>query len=142
VYGIKHFSARTLPTGFQATEKIGKYLKNKSIDLCVSSQYLRCRETAAIVSKHIHKDFIYDKRLNSYFIETPWHFRKRLQNFLNTIENADYQSVAICTHGLVLSVLVSLLTEKHFTLKDIFSPPLPGELLVIKNGQVEVISFN
>ncbi len=141
-YGLHHFSAPTLPTGFQATKSIGAYLKNKPIDYYVSSQYLRCKETAAIVSKSTHKKISFDKRLNSFFIETPWHFRKRLQNFLADMESSDFQSIAICTHGLVLLVLVMLLTKKRFRFKEVFIHPLPGQLLIIKHGKLQIMNFN
>lgn len=141
-YGLHHFSAHTLPGGLKKTESIGKYLQNKPIDYYVSSQYLRCKETAAIVAKSTHKDFSFDKRLNSFFIETPWHFKKRLQNFLADMESSEFQSIAICTHGLVLLVLMMLLTKKRFSFKEIFIHPSPGQLLIIENGKLQIVNFN
>src|SRR5690348_15377194 len=76
-YGLRHFSAHILPVGFPATKSMATYLKSRSIDYYVCSEYLRCRETAAIVTEVTKRDFVFDKRLNDYFIETFWHFRKR-----------------------------------------------------------------
>lgn len=141
LYGLRHFSAQLLPDGLPVIKDLGIYLHDKSIDYAVTSEYLRCRDTAAIVAKYTKKDFIGDKRLNSFFLETPWHFRKRLQKFLTAMENSDYQSIVICTHGLVLSMLVGLLTKKNFSFKEIFSPPPPGTLLIIEDGQLQIINF-
>lgn len=142
LYGLRHFSAHILPEGIPALKGIGHFLKDKPVDYFVSSKYLRCKETAAIISEITKDKFTFDSHLNDYFIETFWHFRKRLQKFLNNIESSNHKTIAICTHGVVITGLVNLLTKNKFTFSEMFHYPSPGELIVIEGGNVKTINFN
>jgi broad specificity phosphatase PhoE len=141
-YGLRHFSAPILPIGIPVTKSIASYLKNKSIDYFVCSEYLRCRQTAKIVSEVIKKDFVCDQRLNDYFIETFWHFRRRLQSFLADMDKLPYESIAVCTHGFTIAGLTQFLTKGTFSFSEMFNYPSPEELTIVKKQTKEVINFN
>lgn len=142
-YGFKIFSAHILPLGNPVTEKIAKYLKDIPTDINICSEYLRCRETAEIVSRITHKKFIYDKRVNEFFFETFWHFKKRLRRFNKDMESSDAKVILICTHEAVITTLIAILTGKKITLRSLFSNHLhPGNMIIITGNKVKTIDFN
>src|SRR5437762_1931158 len=105
-YGRKVFSAPLLDEGHPAIERIGEYLKNIETDFNTSSNVKRCRQTVEIVSQISGKQFIFDKRLNEFFLETYWHFRRRIKGVLKDIDQKGFSSVCICTHGACIAMLV------------------------------------
>ena len=135
-YGTKIFSASILDEGKPALHKMGEYLKNIPTDFNASSQFRRCRQTVDIINQESGKEFIPDKRLNEVLLENPWGFKNRVSNFLHEIDQKNYQSVAICTHGAVIALLASMLTIK------LVGFPKPGVLLIIKGKNIETIDFN
>ncbi len=135
-YGARVFSASILEEAKPTLQKLAEYLKDIPTDFNASSQFRRCRQTVQIVEKETKKEFIFDKRLNEFVFETPWAFRHRVKSFLKTLVDKDYQNVAICTHGAVLSLLASLLTGKAVGF------PKPGVLVIIKGNQIKYQDFN
>ncbi|MBP9719180.1 MAG: histidine phosphatase family protein [Candidatus Levybacteria bacterium] len=143
-YGVRMLSAPILPEASPALTRLGAYLKNIPTDFNISSALKRCRQTVEIIGKESEKQFVFDKRLNDYFLESSGHFIKRLKSVLAEIEANDYQSIAICTHGACISTLISLLTAK----KDMrveynfFKYPPPGVLTIIEGNNVQEVNFN
>src|SRR5687768_16016928 len=111
-YGVRMFSASILPEATPALSRMGLYLKNISTDYNISSALKRCRQTVEIIGQESGKEFVFDKRLNDYFLESAYHFTNRIKQVLLEMEEKNYSSIAICTHGACISVLISLLTAK------------------------------
>ncbi len=142
-YGTKIFSADILPEGKPSLHRMGKYMQNIKTDFQVSSQIKRCRQTTDIIADYTGQKFIYDKRLNEFFLETYWHLKKRVKSVLQEIEENKYQSVALCTHGAVIAVLLHQLSaQKKIKLFNFFNYPPPGVLTIIQGNTVQQISFN
>lgn len=142
-YGFKIFSAHILPIGLPVTEKLARYLINISTEKNLCSEYIRCKETAEIVTRITGKTFTYDKRLNEYFLESAGRFRRRLENFIAEMEASDDKKILICTHGLVIVALIKILCGEQFTFSHLFEiNPSPGVLTIVKNGKVKTIDFN
>jgi broad specificity phosphatase PhoE len=143
-YGMRIFSAPILPEAGVPLQKMGEYLKSVDTDFQVSSALLRCRQTADIITTETGKTFVFDKRLNEYFLETFGHLRKRLQEVLTEIDKNDYKNIVICTHGACIAMLISILTARHEkpTAFNLFRYPPPGVLTIINNNNVQEINFN
>lgn len=141
-YGSEIFSAHILPESIEPIKKIGEYLKDIHSDFNVSSEFLRCRETAQIVSDITGKQFSFDQRLNEFYQEEFNHLETRLRDFLKEINSRDYQTVLICSHGGVISGLKHLILEDNFEPRDLMDYPQTGILLVIKDKKLEQIDFN
>lgn len=135
-YGTKIFSASILPEAKPVLTKLAEYLKNIPTDFNASSQFRRCRQTVQIVEKITDKEFVFDKRLNELVLEPPWRFRQRVRNFLNEVQSKDYEAVAICTHGAVLALIVTLLTG------SLSGFPKPGVLVIVEGKKISYINFN
>lgn len=113
-YGVKVFSASILEECFPALEKLGQHLKKIPTDYNVSSKIKRCRQTVDIVSKQSDKNFNFDSRLNEFFFELPYFFKRRVRSFIKDVERNEYQSVAICTHGAVINELIKQINPQAF----------------------------
>lgn len=141
-YGNKIVTAELLPEGKPPIEKIGKYLKNITTQYNVRSEFIRCQQTAAIVTKETGKEFATDKRLNEYHNESFGELRNRVKDFLQDIEKSDNTDILICTHGAVIAALKNLITKNSFTVLQLFDYPKTGTLVSIKNGKIETLDFN
>lgn len=148
-YDSEVLSAPILPQGIYSAEKIGKFLQKRHADFYVTSEVLRCRQTAEIVSNVIGKKFSLDKNLNEFHPYNPWlnesftHFRRRIETFLHRMEKSKYKSVVICSHSSVIVAIIRYLKGESFNKPDLVTNyPLPGVLLIIDSGKVEEINFN
>lgn len=142
-YGLRIFSASMEPAGIPALEKMGEYLKKHPTDHNFSSQLKRCKQTVEIISKISGKQFIFDKRLNEYFIETETHLRKRISSLLSEIDKKGYEKIAICTHGAVIAMLIHELTKTDMAETfNIYDFPPPGILSIVQDKKIQQISFN
>jgi broad specificity phosphatase PhoE len=135
-YGTKVFSASILDEAKPVIQKLADYLKDIPTDFNTSSQLRRCRQTVQIIEKITHKEFVFDKRLNEFVFEAPWVFQNRVKNFLKMLEQKEFQSVAICTHGAVLALIASILSGKKVGF------PKPGVLVIIKGNTITYKDFN
>lgn len=113
-YGTKVFSADILKQCFPALEKLGQHLKNIPTNYNVSSKIKRCRQTVEIISKESEKIFQFDPRLNEFFFELPFFFKRRVRSFLKEIDQNNYEVVAICTHGAVINELIKQINPNAF----------------------------
>ena len=143
-YGIRVFSAPILPEARTPLEKMGKYLAAIEDSYNISSEVLRCRQTVAIIAEKSGKSFVFDKRLNEFFLESYGHFKKRLQAMLDAIEKESAENILICTHGAGIAGLISLLTPKKDMpgAFDVFHYPAPGILTIIQGETVKEVNFN
>lgn len=142
-YGYRIFSADILPEAEVPLRNIGKYLKDKKLDFCVSSKFKRCRQTVGIIKAETGYNFQFDGRLNEYFLEPYWYLRRRVTSLINEIRAAKYKTVGICTHGAVIAALIHVLTpEADRQPFSIYNFPPPGVLISVIDGKVTQMNFN
>ncbi len=140
-YPKNNQSIEILPEAVPALEKLAEYLKNIKSDYNVSSEYLRCRQSTAIVTKISGLKFERDPRLNEKSSESFDNFRKRVKEFLEETESKNYKTVVICTHGAVIAAIKNLLLKNSFKRREIVFYPRPGVLLIIEGKKIEQINF-
>ena len=133
-----------LPKGKYALRKIGEYLKDKNVDTLFTSPYLRCRQSAKVVSDVIDKKFIVDERIRELRSDTKGFlgFKKRVNDFLKEVDKKNYSSVAICTHGAVIAAIKYLVTKGKFYYFQGTDFPEPGKMLIIRDQKVRTLDFN
>lgn len=143
--GIKDSrNLKILPKAVPALKKIGEFLKNIPTNENFRSPYLRCEESAQIVSEYSKKKFIVDNRIREFEAngEKFSDFYKRVSSFLNDVQKKNYPAVSICTHGAVIAALKYMIIYGSFHHFQVFDYPSPGEVLIIKDKKVERIDFN
>ncbi len=141
-YGLKIISASILESAKPVINKMALFLKNIPTDYNATSPYRRCLQTTQIITDITGKQFVIDKRLSEFFLETFGRLRNRVQNFINQMESSDHQTILICTHGAVMTAFISLLSKDEFRARDLSDYPRPGILIKISNGQIEEYDFN
>lgn len=142
-YGDQIKSAQLLPEGVQQAAKIGEYLKQINPDAFYSSEYLRCTQTATIVSNIIHYPFIKDHRLNEFDEITFPKFVKQIQSFLTEISQKHNQIVFICSHAGTFAIFKKLLFQEVLTKEDVITNnPATGVLQIIENNTIKEIDLN
>ena len=143
-YGWRVFSASILDEGKVVIEREGEFLADISFDICLSSPVKRCRQTAAIISKHIDTEILFDKRLSEFWLETFEHFRKRIWSVISELDAHDqYKTVLIITHGAGIAALTHMLEKGTFLIPHMTDYPKPGIMTVIERGNVaRLIDFN
>lgn len=142
-YWHRIYSAPILDEGKPALVRLGNFLKDKPSDVNFCSPFLRCRQTAEIVSKITGKEFKVDRRIREYeYFELPYFLKRRILNFLKEMESSKYNSVMICSHAIIISLMIQYLTQGNIRLTNRIIAPLPGVLTIIKNGKAETINFN
>lgn len=141
-YWFKVFSAPILEEGKPVIVKMAKYLKNIPSDFNVSSFLNRCKQTAEIITEVTGKEFVFDKRLTEFFLETHWGLERRVKSLLDEIEKHKYQNVWICTHGAVLMMLKRLLLKTEKKGLNFSDYPKPGVLWIIEDNKLQEINFN
>ncbi len=141
-YGDKILTAELLPEAIPSIHRLANYLKDKPTDYNVSSEILRCKQTAAIITSRTDKKFVFDSRLNEYYQETFLQFSNRITLFFNDLKTKPYQNILICTHGAVIAGLKHLILSDSFTEENLTDYPPCGSLLTIRNGSFEVTDFN
>lgn len=146
IYLLDYFSASILPEAYPPLERMGEFLKTVPSTYHVSSQFYRCRQTTAIITKHTKKEFIFDKRLNDFSLETPHHYGKRIRSILHDLEALPDTHIMICTHGGNIETITDLLIKKDFSvlknMKRLLHPTKPGKLVIITNNTKKEIDFN
>lgn len=153
-YGDQIMTAGLLPEAYPVIQRLAEHLAPIRSQLNFSSEVLRCRQTAEIVTKHAGKFFRFDARLNEYHLESFEEFAARVRNVLeDLVTDADYlaeekqlpngsATLMICTHGAVIAALKHFLLEDHFLQKDELDYTLPGQLLDISGKSFSVLDFN
>lgn len=141
-YWNKFYSAKILDEGKPSIIKLAEYLKHVKTDFNVCSPFLRCRQTAEIVSEVTGKVFVFDSRIQEYSFELPWMFKKRLLSFIKDMEASKHTKILICTHAIDIEMLIQYLQNGHIRLRERMEAPLPGVLTIIKNKKSTVVNFN
>jgi len=135
-------SIKILSESIPTLEKIAKYLKKTKPDICISSEYIRCRQSTEIISKISGLNFEKNPRLNEYSQESFKEFKKRVKRFIYDLEEKRYKTVVICTHGAVIAGIKNYLNKDSFTQNDLTDYPKTGVILCIEGDKIEEIVFN
>lgn len=141
-YGKHITSAKLLPEAILPIQRLAEFLKDKSTRYNASSEFIRCRETTKIVSKITGKKFVFDKRLNEFYDVPFEEFVDRIKNFLREMKEKKYESVALCSHAAVITIILKLLKNEEVTDNDVYTNyPLPGVLVIVEDKKIEEIDF-
>jgi broad specificity phosphatase PhoE len=141
-YGDEILSAQILPEGIPPIKSMAHFLKDIPTDQNVSSEVLRCQQTAKIISQITHKKFTPDARLNEFYQDTWKTFEERVLSFLSDCLFSNQKKILLCTHGAVIAVLKNHLTKGFFEVSNEFDYPQTGELWIIQNRKLEKKNFN
>lgn len=141
-YGDRIYDAEVLPEGIPPVERLARYMTTLPYDHGLRSEFLRCQQTAAIVTTTTGRAFTADARLNEA-VKEPFHeVRERVQGFVDDLEAASYQHIWICTHGIIIAGLKNWLTVGNFAPKHENDYIQPGELLRITPDGFEIVKFD
>ncbi len=141
-YWGKLYSADILDEAKPSIIKIGELLKDIDSDFNVSSPFKRCIQTSEIITEITGKKFVTDRRLGEYAFEFPWTFKKRVMGFIEDMENSKHRTVIICTHAVVLEMLIQYFTNGNISLRHRIKAPLTGVLTIIKDKKISSKDFN
>lgn len=136
------YSAQILDEGKPSIERIANHLKRVKSDYNVCSPFKRCRQTADIVTRVTGKKFVSEKRIGEYTFEFPWSFKRRVLRFIEDMENSNHKVIIICTHSVVIEMLIQYATNGKISLIHRLKSPLTGVLTVIKDKKISEIDFN
>jgi broad specificity phosphatase PhoE len=140
-YGDQVLTAPIIPEAKVYLQRIGKYLSDIKNCYCVSSEILRCRQTAEIVGKEMKANFHVDKRLNEFYLESLDDFINRIESFVTDMDLHAQDNIVICTHGAGIGSIKHLLLQNELTEENLIDYPAPGVLTVIKSGVAQEIDF-
>ena len=143
-YGKDVYKAEILAEGIPVVKKLAIHLTDKKIELFYSSPFKRCVQTSKIVSGIVGLDFKKDYRLSEFIYEKDnlEDVRSRILNFLEEIEKLKSHTIAICTHGEIISGIIKLVTKGGYEESDMHAYPNPGILVEIKDKEAKYTDFN
>jgi broad specificity phosphatase PhoE len=142
-YGDRVYTAELLPEGIPPIQRLGAYLKPMPCDAAWRSEFLRCQQTAGIVSEATARVFTPDARLNENVEEAHASVVKRVTEFVAEVNATQHQHVWVCTHGYIIAALRALLTSGSFPESVANDYTQTGQLLIIQpTTEQQVIDFN
>ena len=141
-YGDLILTATILPEETPPIERMGEYLKTLPDGYNISSDLLRCRQTAEIITKVTGRQFVFDPRLREMVDETFAAVRGRVENILAEFNSRPEEHIFVCTHGVVIAAIKRFLLNGDFVENDQNDYPLCGELVIIQGKNVNYLDFN
>lgn len=97
-------------SGRKKIEEDAKELKSKNIDFIYSSDFLRTRQTAEIVSKETGVEIVFDKRLEDIEVDGSESIQDVKKRAVSVIENLEKKyknkTILIVSHGDPLRTLM------------------------------------
>ncbi|MBL8133047.1 MAG: histidine phosphatase family protein [Anaerolineae bacterium] len=141
-YGDRIYSAEVLPEGIPPIQRLGQYMTLLPYDYGARSEFLRCQQTAGIVTEATGRSFTPDARLNEHVSEPFEAVRDRVQRFVDEMNGSPYQHIWVCTHGMIIAALKNLILHGSFTRRDELDYTQPGQLLILRGGAAEVVRFD
>ena len=120
---------------------MAEFLKTQAIEYAAVSEYIRCQQTATIISQHTGLQFATDPRLNEHHQESFDQLVTRVQQLLTEYESLPAQQLFLCTHGAVIAAFKNLLLKGSFTLEDELDYPPTGQLWLLHNKQLDIKDF-
>lgn len=140
-YGDKILTAEVLPEGIPPIQRLAQYMLHLPYDAGYRSELIRCQQTAAIVTEVTGNPFITDSRLNEQISEPYDAVLERVTGFLAEVSALPHENIWICTHGAIIAALKYLLTRDPHTQVNQNDYTQPGELLIIRARQPEIVRF-
>lgn len=140
-YGAQIRTAQVLPEGIPPVQRLARFLETCPYDWGARSEFLRCQQTAQIVTDITGRTFVADPRLNERVDEPFNEIVDRVKAFIDDVNVTEHQHVWVCTHGIVIAALKSWLTRGEFSRQYENDYIQPGELLKITPEGVEVVKF-
>jgi broad specificity phosphatase PhoE len=147
-YGDHVIDAPILPDTIPAIEAMATQLSSIGDSINASSELLRCRQTAAIISAKTGKLFIFDKRLNEFVVEPPKlvtetfvDFKARIISFVQTMSRTGSERIIVVTHGAVVSALTHYLVQNNVTEQQLLEYPDCGVMTTIHHTSVTYKDF-
>ncbi len=123
------------PNGKQEIVVSSKYIKDKKIDLIITSPFLRTRETGEVVRQELGlstESLIIDERLHEYNESEIQFVRKRMGEFIFDVESKySKKNILIISHGnpiWVLQKITEYLPSDNFDEAQMFSTAEVREL--------------
>ena len=141
-YGDTILTAEVLPEGIAPVRRLGAHLKSFPYDIGMRSEFIRCQQTAAIVSEITGRAFTPDGRLNEKYQETFGQVKVRVEQFIADMQATPHQNIWVCTHGAVIAALKHLLTRGEHSEAFEMDYIQPGELLVVRGTDAEVVRLD
>ncbi|MBK8025305.1 MAG: histidine phosphatase family protein [Chloroflexi bacterium] len=141
-YGDQIYTAQVLPEGIPPIQRLGQYMTMIPYDTGVRSEFLRCQQTAGIVSEATGRAFTTDARLNEAVSEPFESVRERVRHFVDDMKASEHRHIWVCTHGIIIAALKNLILHGEFTRRDELDYVLPGQLLILRDGAAEVVRFD
>ena len=141
-YGSEVLTAGILPEAVPSIERLGTYLKDVKSDYNVRSEIPRCQQTAEIVANATNQPFVADARINEYHNETFDEMKERVQAFLTELQAKPYETVMICSHGMIIAALSNFITKGEFSKANETDFPPPAGLFIISDGEIEKITLD
>jgi len=136
----------TLRGGKQA-QKLGTYLKKEGIDAIISSDLLRCRQTAVIVGKAVGKPITYDTSLREIEGEVrknPEKYPKELRTITEGFEaicKMKKENVVVVASGGVIRVIIAHILEISPAQANFVHIPT-GITLIEKTDKLRILCVN
>jgi broad specificity phosphatase PhoE len=142
-YGDRIITAEVLPEGIPPVQRMGTYMKTLPYSVGWRSEFLRCQQTAAIVTEATGNPFTPDPRLNEQVTEPFEVVRDRVRAFVQDGRESGQPHLWVCTHGIVIAALRHLITRGDFSRRDELDYTQPGQLLIIRPDLThEVVKFD
>lgn len=141
-YWTSIYSARIIEEGKPSIIRLAEYMKNIDSDFNVASPFKRCQQTAGIVTEITGKTFATDKRIGEYAFELPWTFKRRILRFIADMEKSEQKTIVICTHAIVIEMLIQYFSNGHVSLRHRLKAPLTGVLTKVQDKKVTEKDFN
>jgi broad specificity phosphatase PhoE len=141
-YGDQILTAGILPEAVEPIKKMAIFLNPIGPSRNFTSEILRCRQTADIITGITKKPFIPDLRLNEYYLEDFAHLSHRINKFLRETSTNNEPNIVICTHGAVIAGMKHYLLGGTFAETDLYDYPACGELVCIENKNYSIKNFN
>jgi broad specificity phosphatase PhoE len=140
-YGDQILTAQVLPEGRPPIERLGVYMQAMPYEVGYRSEFLRCQQTAQIVSDATGNPFTPDARLNEMYQETFENVQERVSAFVADVNASPHTHIWVCTHGIVIAALRHYILDGEFHRAQENDYTQTGELLLIANGKDEVLNF-
>jgi broad specificity phosphatase PhoE len=142
-YGDRIITAEVLPEGIPPVQRLGAYMAHLPYTIGWRSEFLRCEQTAAIVSQATGRAFTPDPRLNEMVHEPFEEVRTRIGAFVSEMHRAGHAHIWVCTHGIVIAGLRHWVTRGDYQRRDELDYIQPGQLLIIRPDKTaEVLKFD
>jgi broad specificity phosphatase PhoE len=140
-YGDRILTAEVLPEGIPPIQRLGVFMTTLPCDAAYRSEFLRCQQTAQIVTERTGIHFSPDTRLNEQYQENFSAVHDRVAAFVDEMSASQHTHIWVCTHGIIIAALRHFILDGRFVQSMENDYTQPGELLILADGHDEVVNF-